>query len=280
MVGLAVGGVLPLGVGHTRYLEGPRPRLFAHRGASGTHPENTLAAFAAGVAGGADRLELDVHATADGHVVVLHDAALDRTTDGAGPVRARTLAEVRALDAGAQFMAPDGRHPWRGRDVRVPTLAELLVAHPDVPLNIEIKQDDPAIEDAVLRVLDQHGARERTLLAAEHASIMSRIRAAAPDVLTSCSAAEAAEFVFRLHDGQLAGWWSPAVALQVPPRYQDIEIVTAESVAAAHELGLEVHVWTINTAEEIDRLLALGVDGIMTDLPGLAIDVLRRRGLR
>jgi glycerophosphoryl diester phosphodiesterase len=232
------------------------------------------------VAAGADRLELDVHGTADGHVVVLHDAVLDRTTDGTGPVRLRTLAEVQALDAGVHFVGPDGGHPWRGRGVRVPRLDELLAAHPDVPLNIEVKQEDPPIEEAVLAALDRHGARGRTLLAAEHASIMTRIRAAAPDVLTSCSAAEAAEFVFRLRDGTLDAWTSPAVALQVPPRYQDVDIVTADSVAAAHRLGLEVHVWTINAAAEMESLLDLGVDALMTDLPAVAMDVLRRRGLR
>ena len=281
MVRVAVRGVVPARVGQTtRYLEGPRPRLFAHRGASGTHPENTLEAFAAGLAAGAERLELDVHATADGHVVVLHDAALERTTDGSGPVRERTLAELRALDAGHAFTTADGRHPWRGRGIRVPTLDELLAAHPGVPLNIEVKQEEPAIEEAVLASLDRHGARAQTLLAAEHASIMTRIRAAAPDVLTSCSAAEAAEFVFRLRDGQLAGWTTPAIALQVPPRYGDIDIVTPESVAAAHALGLEVHVWTINDAAEMGTLLDLGADAIMTDVPAVAMDVLRRRGLR
>jgi glycerophosphoryl diester phosphodiesterase len=212
--------------------------------------------------------------------VVLHDAVLDRTTDGAGPVRLRTLAEVQALDAGFRFAGPDGGHPWRGRGLRIPTLDALLAAHPDVPLNIEVKQQDPPIEDAVLAALDRHGARERTLLAAEHASIMIRIRAAAPNVLTSCSAAEAAEFVFRLRDGTLAEWTSPAVALQVPPRYQDVAIVTADSVAAAHRLGLEVHVWTINDPAEMAVLLDLGIDALMTDLPAVAMDVLRRRGLR
>ncbi len=230
------------------------------------------------MADGAERLELDVHATADGHVVVLHDATLDRTTDGTGPVRHRTLAEVRALDAGCRFTAPDGSHPWRGRGVRVPTLDELLAAHPGVPLNIEVKQDAPAIEQAVLAALDRHGARERTLLAAEHASIMTRIRAAAPDVLTSCSAAEATDFVFRLRDGRLEGWSCPAVALQVPPTYADVAIVTAESVAAAHRLGLEVHVWTVNDPAEMEALLDLGVDGLMTDLPSLGAAVLGRRG--
>ena len=227
-------------------------------------------------------------------MVVLHDPVLDRTTDGSGPVRERTLAEVKALDAGYRFVGPDGAHPWRGRGITIPTLDELLAAHPGVPLNIEVKQDEPAIEDAVLAgtsigpggpqpglaVLDRHRARDATLLAAEHAPIMARIRAAAPDILTSCSAAEAAEFVFRLRDDRLAGWTLPAVALQVPPSYEGIEIVTAASVAAAHRLGLEVHVWTINDAGQMASLLALGVDAIMTDVPAAAMDVLRRSGLR
>jgi glycerophosphoryl diester phosphodiesterase len=212
--------------------------------------------------------------------VVLHDPVLDRTTDASGPVRDRTLAEVKELDAGYRFAAADGGHPWRGRGIRIPTLDELLAAYPGVPLNIEIKQGEPAIEEAVLAILDRYGAREATLLAAEEPAIMTRIRAAAPDMLTSCSAAEAADFVFRLRDGQLAGWTPAAVALQVPPSYQGIEIVTADSVAAAHALGLEVHVWTINDAAEMESLLALGVDAIMTDVPALAMDVLRRRGLR
>ena len=239
-----------------------------------------MPSFAAALADGAERLELDVHATADGHVVVLHDPLLERTTDGAGPVRERTLAELQALDAGCHFTAPDGGHPWRGRGVRVPTLDELLAAHPGVPLNIEVKQDEPAIEAAVLAALDRHRARDRTLLAAEHAPIMSRIRAAAPDMLTSCSAAEVADFAFRLRDGQLEGWAAPGFALQVPPSYEGIPIVTAESVAAAHRHGLEVHVWTIDDPAEMDALLDLGVDGIMTNLPALGVDVFRRRGLR
>jgi glycerophosphoryl diester phosphodiesterase len=212
--------------------------------------------------------------------VVLHDAILDRTTDGSGPVRERTLAELRALDAGCRFATADGEHPWRGRGIRVPTLDEVLAAHPGIALNIEVKQDEPAIEHAVLAVLDRHRARASTLLAAEHAPIMARIRAVAPDVLTSCSAAEVAEFVYRLRDGQLTGWTTPAVALQVPPAYGGIEIVTSESVAAAHALGLEVHVWTINDAAEMSRLLDLGIDAIMTDFPAVAMDVLGRRGPR
>jgi glycerophosphoryl diester phosphodiesterase len=243
-------------------------------------PENTLAAFTAGLAEGADRLELDVHATADGEVIVLHDETLDRTTDGTGPARALSLAALERLDAGHRFRAADGSHPFRGRGLRVPTLAALLEACPEVPLNIEVKQLAPAIETAVLATLDRFGARERTLLAAEDATIMARIRAAAPDALTSFSAAEVAEFVFRLRDGQLGGYTPPGVALQVPPAFRETPIVTPELVAAAHSLGLEVHVWTINNEAEMNRLLDLGIDALMTDFPARAMAVLRQRGLR
>jgi glycerophosphoryl diester phosphodiesterase len=221
-----------------------------------------------------------VHATADGHVVVLHDPTLDRTTDGSGPVKAVTLAELERLDAGFRFTAVDGSHPYRGQGLRVPTLRQLLAAAPAVPLNIEIKQEDPPIVGRVLADLDAFGARERTLLAAEHHVIMERIRAEAPDVVTSASSAEVADFVFRLRDGQLDGWGSPAVALQVPPDYQGTVIVSAESVAAAHRLGLEVHVWTINVEAEMERLLDLGVDALMSDFPAWATAVYVRRGLR
>jgi glycerophosphoryl diester phosphodiesterase len=260
-----------------RYQDGPRPRLFGHRGAAGVAPENTLPSFEAAIAAGVDRLELDVHATADGQIVIFHDATLERTTDGKGPLRARSWGEVKALDAGHQFRAPDGSYPFRGRGVRVPLLAELLAAFPEAPLNIEVKQAEPAIEAEVLAVLDRFGARERTLLAAEDASIMERLRAAAPDMKTGLSAAEVVEFLGNHAD---PSYRPRGFALQVPPTYGDFAIVTPETIAAAHARGLEVHVWTINDEAEMERLLDLGVDGLITDLPARAAAVLRRRGLR
>jgi glycerophosphoryl diester phosphodiesterase len=243
-------------------------------------PENTLEAFVAGVRAGADRLELDVHATADGEIVVMHDERVDRTTDGSGPVRSFSLAALRRLDAGYRFRAADGTYPYRGRGLGVPTLGELLEAIPDVPLNIEVKQLEPPIEGAVVAALDRFDSRERTLLAAEEGAIMTRIRTVAPDVLTSFSAAEVAEFIYRLRDGELAGYRPPGVALQVPPSFGEVEIITAPSLAAAHALGLEVHAWTINDEAEMERLLDLGVDALMTDFPGRAAGVFQRRGLR
>jgi glycerophosphoryl diester phosphodiesterase len=211
---------------------------------------------------------------------VIHDETLDRTTDGTGPVRALPLATLKRLDAGYRFRAPDGTHPYRDRGVRIPTLAELLEALPDAPLNIEIKQDAPPMETAVLAVLDRFGARERTLLAAEDGTIMMRIRAAAPAIATSFSAPEVAEFLLRLPGDGLVGYRAPGIALQVPPEYQGTAIVTPESVAAAHRFDLEIHVWTIDDEAEMAALLDFGVDGIMTNFPARGAALLRGRGLR
>jgi glycerophosphoryl diester phosphodiesterase len=191
-----------------------------------------------------------------------------------------TLAELHRLDAGARFAGDGGKFPFRGRGVRVPTLAAVLEAFPGVPLNIEIKQDEPAIEHAVLDVLDRFAARGQVLLAAEEARIMARIRAAAPGVLTSFSAGDVLEFVTAWHGGTLDAYRPPGVALQIPPSFGDVQLVTAESVAIAHGMELEVHVWTIDDPVEMAALLDLGVDALMTDVPPVAARLLRERGLR
>jgi glycerophosphoryl diester phosphodiesterase len=140
------------------------PVNFAHRGGAKIVPENTLEGFREGLRVGAGVLELDVHATADGHVVVIHDETVDRTTDGSGAVREMTLAEVKRLDAGYWF-TPDGgkTYPYRGEGVRVPTLEEVYRQFPDVPINVEIKGERPGIEEEVWRIIEAKSARSWSL---------------------------------------------------------------------------------------------------------------------
>jgi glycerophosphoryl diester phosphodiesterase len=265
-------GGSPVRVGFT----GETPRLFGHRGASGVAPENTLPSFRRALADGADVLELDVHATRDGEVVVLHDPTLERTTDGAGPVAALTFAELARLDAGHGFSPDGGRtFPFRGQGVHVPRLAELMHEHPDAPLNIEIKPEGADIIAAVVAMV--RAARARIVLAAEHDVIMQAIRAAAPELPTSCATGEVAAFMWALRDGNAPTLPAGAVALQIPPSFGDITLVTAESVAAAHALGAEMHVWTINDPDEASRLLDLGCDAVMTDVPHLIRPVVAAR---
>jgi len=260
------------------YFSRARPRLYGHRGAAGIAPENTMASFERAVAAGVSYLELDVHATRDGVVVVIHDPTLERTTDGAGAIAELDFAAVRRHDAGHRFEI-DGSHPFRGRGVRVPSLEELIDAFPDAALNIEIKQAAPAIERAVVGLLEQKQALGRVVLAAEDDAIMRRIRAAAPAGATSASAGEAREFFERAFAGDFGGYAPVARALQIPTRHQDIELVSAETLAAAHRFGLEMHVWTINDEAEMEHLLRLGVDGVMSDFPERLVAVARRLGL-
>jgi glycerophosphoryl diester phosphodiesterase len=235
--------------------------------------------FRRAVADGADALELDVHATRDGVIVVIHDESLDRTTDGAGRVREQTFAELSSRDAGARFGEADG-FPYRGRGIRVPALEQLLEELPAVPLNIEIKQAEPAIEDAVVSLLERKHAVERVVLAAEDDAVMQRIRGRAPGAATSASYEEARDFFQRCFADDFANYAPAARALQIPRCVGEIELVTTETVAAAHRFGLEMHVWTINEEDEMVALLSLGVDGLMSDFPGRLVAVARRLGMR
>ncbi len=254
----------------SRYLTLSTPRFFAHRGASAAFPENTLPAFGAAVQAGIPYLEMDVWATADGAVVVHHDESLLRLCSVDRRVADLTLGEVQALDAGHTFSPDGGRtFPFRGHGVKVPTLSEVLAACPGTRCNIEVK--DPAADAAALTIeaVRQAGCEAEVLLAAEDQGIMDRLRARCGGIPTSLSFAEAAAFFAWLEGGAKGAYRPPGVALQIPESYGGRQLITPESVAAAHAVGLEIHVWTVNRAEDIQRLLALGVDGIMSDFPEL-----------
>lgn len=232
-----------------------------------------MAAFRAGVAAGATHLELDVHGTRDGRIVVLHDATLDRTTDATGAVKDLDWAVVMRADAGARFVDASGAAAYAGRGVRIPELEEVLAAFPDVPLNVEVKQAKPGIVSEVVALVNRFDATGRVLLAAESQAIMNDVRRAY-DGPTGSSAEEVLEFYRRSLEDDMSGYRPPGAALQVPPRHEGIEVVTAKFVDDAHRVGVEVHVWTVNEAAEIRRLLELGVDGIMSDFPALAAEVI------
>jgi glycerophosphoryl diester phosphodiesterase len=251
------------------------PVNFAHRGGAKIAPENTLEGFREGLRVGAGVLELDVHATADGTVVVHHDEKVDRTTDGSGAIREMTLAEVKRLDAGYRFTPDGGRtYPYRGEGVRIPTMEEVYREFTDVPINVEIKGKRPGIEEAVWRIIE--GAEERTLVVSEDSGTIRRFReASGGGVATASSSAELILF-WLLSRLRLSGLSKPSYqALQGPETYKGLRIVTPELVRGAHERGLRVDVWTIDHEPDMRRLLGFGVDGIMTDRPDILTRVLR-----
>ena len=279
LTGLACFVALILRKGRKWTVRGEWPVNLAHRGASALAPENTIEAFRLAVEAGAGGLELDVHMTRDGHIVVIHDATVDRTTNGTGAVSEMTLEELRRLDAGHNF-SPDGgpTRPYRGRGVRVPTLGEVLREFPGVAINIDIKAGNPGIEETVLGVLREANALGRALVVSTPHDIVKRFRkVSGGHVSTGASRWEIGVFYIS-SKFRLERLVRPAYdALQVPLRHRGIPVVTPRFVRAAHARGVRVDAWTINQADEMRRLLELGVDVIITDRPGVLAEVLENR---
>jgi glycerophosphoryl diester phosphodiesterase len=253
------------------------PVNIAHRGGAGIAPENTLEGFREGLRVGAGVLELDVHTTADGYVVVIHDATVDCTTDSTGAVREMTLAELKRLDAGYRFTRDEGRmFPYRGEGIRIPTLEEVYDEFNEVPINVEIKGERPGIEEAVWRVIEEAGAGNRTLVVSESMPTTRRFREVSGGrVATASSRTELISFYLLSRLGLSRSVKPRYQALQGPETYHGLRIVTPGFIRAAHRQGLRVDVWTIDSEADMRRLLGYGVDGIMTDRPDILARVLR-----
>lgn len=260
----------------TEFFDPPRPRVMAHRGASGDYPENTLAAFVAARDAGAPYIELDIHMTLDGRVVVAHDDDLKRAGNSDGVISEMALAELSRVDAAHNFTpatSAAGEFPFRGRGIRVPELEEVFAACPQQRFVVEIKQHRPSLIAELIGVIDRAGMRRRVLVACEHQPPIDEFRAAAPDIPTNFPTGEVAAFLMSLPPG--APPFTPrGEALQIPPEHQGWKMATPETVAAAHRMGVEMHIWTVNEAAAMRSLLAMGVDGIITDFPARLIRLL------
>ena len=247
---------------------GDRLTVFAHRGGAGLAPENTRGAFRQAAALGVDGCELDVRLSKDGEVVVIHDATLDRTTDADGPVSALTAAELGRVDAGFRFGAG---FPWRGRGEGVPRLADVLADHPALPFIVEVKGDDPAFARAAAAVVARAGALDRVCFGGFSDVTLAAVRAAQP---TACTSAATEEIRRALYKSYV--WWPPGrvpyQAFQVPEVANGAtRVVSPRFIRLARRGGRVLHVWTVNTPDDIARLKAWGVDGVITDRPDVAL---------
>ena len=249
------------------YLDHPGPIPFAHRGGAKLWPENTLTSFQGAIDAGYRWIETDIHMTADGEIVIFHDATLSRTTEGHAPIAELTLRELKRYDAGFRFSPAEGGFPFRGRQIRIPTLTEALELHPELRLNIEIKPAATAVARRLWEYIDHHGLEDRVLVASERTrSIRHFRRLSRGRVATSAGRREVVQFWTAARAGVVRALPIAFDALQVPVR-EGVEVVTPRFVQAAHRRGVAVHVWTIDDPDEMRRLLALGVDGLMTDRP-------------
>jgi glycerophosphoryl diester phosphodiesterase len=265
---------------------------YAHQGGAWEAPSSTLFAIRRALAAGATAIELDVHATKDRQLVVSHDATVDRTTNASGAIADFTLAELQALDNAYWFIPgadvtpgrPDGEYPYRGKapddaDFRIATLREILEAFPGVVLNLDIKQTAPAVEPYEAALADLLAEFERTddvIVASFLDPATDAFRELAPKVGTSAGTIATATFWRAVHGTEEVPD-PPVVAFQIPERQGDLVIADEVFVRAAHERGIAVHVWTVNDEAAMGRLVDLGVDGIISDLPTALASVLAGR---
>jgi glycerophosphoryl diester phosphodiesterase len=234
------------------FLSGPRPRIIAHRGLALEAPENTLLAFLKALSAGATHLETDVHVSADGVAVISHDPDLRRVAGRAASVQHLTMPELRRIELG------------HGQGFC--SLAEALDAFPEARFNIDVKDAGAAAPTAA--AIREARAVDRVLITSFSRSHRLAVERELPGVATSPSVAEIAPALVAAKAGL-----SPAVrralrgfvAVQVPERRGPVQVVTPRTVRAVQAAGLEVHVWTVNDAADMIRLLDLGVDGIVTD---------------
>lgn len=282
-----------------------KPLIYAHRGGAALRPENTLAAFDNGLALGADGLELDVHLSRDGVVVVHHDPTLERTTSGSGAIRLKTAEELAAIDAGYRFvpaphlppeggsdLPPEGgshrgkeeggaaafgrktsEFPFRGQGIGVPTLREVLTRYP-VPLIIELKTPEAALARATVDELRAANALERVALGSFYGQALQAARAYEPRLASGAAREETRWALYK----SWVHWPLGRTAFsefQVPERSGRTVIVTPRFVAHAHRAGLPVKVWTVNAGADVARLLSWGVDAIITDRPDVAVATAR-----
>ena len=246
-----------------------RRLVFAHRGGSGLAPENTIAAFDNGLALGADGLELDVHLSKDGRVVVHHDRTLDRTTNLHGLVADHTADELARADAGYRFQR-NGSFPFRGRGLGVPLLADVLARFRAVPIVAELKVNTPEMAQAVAAVVRQADAVDRVCVGSFGLRVLRAVRRLEPALATSAAREEVRWALYR-------SWCRLPVrraaygGYQVPEWSGRTHVVSPLFVETAHRFELAVQVWVVDTEADARRLIGWGVDGLITDRPDIIV---------
>jgi glycerophosphoryl diester phosphodiesterase len=255
----------------------PRPLVYAHRGGAAVRPENTIEAFDHGLALGADGLELDVRLSRDGVVVVHHDEALDRTTDGRGAVSDFTADELGRLDAGYWFQPrsaagdpPAAAFPFRGRGCRLPLLRDVLARYRDARFIIELKTPQRELARRAIDAVRASGAIDRVAIGSFYWRAVRAARQYDPAIVTGAAQEETRWALYRAW----ARWPIGSTGyreFQVPERSGSTRIVSPRFVSHVHRAGLPVKVWTVDDPGDMRRLLSWGVDALISDRPDLAV---------
>lgn len=247
----------------------------AHRGASAEAPENTIPAFELAFNRyGCDRVEMDIRLTRDGVPVIFHDQMLEGTTNGTGCVRALSVREIKALDAGFRFDPQgNGGFPFRGKDVTIPTLEEVITTFPDRGFFIEIKDRGREVAERVLEVISRTGCRPGWVVGSFHGPTMREFRSRAGSSIETFLAEDEvifAQAAFRLGFKKVR---LPGRFASLPRAKYGFSLDTAAWIEFLHRHGVRVYYWTVNEKEEMKELASRGADGIITDWPDRLVNL-------
>lgn len=254
--------------------------VLAHRGFSGRYPENTMLAFEKAAELPIDGLEMDIHATKDGVLVISHDDSVERMTNGEGKIEEYTLAELKKLDAGYRF-TPDGgqTYPYRGQGLTIPTMEEVLQRFTDLWINVDIKQHDRQAVEKFCALISKYDAHEQLCVGSFSSEAVQHFRKVCPNVVSLATLKEIAQ-LFVLNKFHLERWYDGGYPVQVSPQDTRLgitfDVVTPRFLEAAHNRNTAVHLWTINEKSEMKRFIEWGVDGIITNYPDRALALLDR----
>jgi glycerophosphoryl diester phosphodiesterase len=281
---LLIAALLPDAPASSYYENAPRPLVIAHQGGDRLWPGNTLYAFENAVAIGADVLEMDAHITNDGHIVLMHDEEVDRTTEGTGLIEDLTLTELKKLDAAYIWTNDDGKtFPYRGQGIDVPTLDEVFQQFPHMRYLIEIKLTENPIDIPLCDLIRAYNLQEKVMIASFHDEAMQRFRNSCPEVATSASRGEVTRFVL-LGKAFLSGLTAPQYESIQPPydprQSMNIPIMTERFIREAHAKNIKVEPWTVDDPALMKQYIDWGVDGIITDRPDQMIQMLKEMGIR
>lgn len=251
------------------FFDVPTPTILGHRGSAADRPENTVPSFEHALEVGAHILESDVHVTRDGIPVLSHDPTLERVSGSPQRIDALDLEAVQAVDAAYAFAGPDHTFPLRGRGITVPTLREAFETFPGARFNLEIKASQPQLVAAVVDLIGLFDRAGHTLLAAADDDVMARIRETTRERGIQPAIGASLRDVLAFIESAVAQTRpdSDSMALQIPTEFAGKPLITHDLVKHAHSHGAVVHAWTINDEHEMERLIDLGVDGIVTDHP-------------
>lgn len=254
------------------YFKNSQLSVIAHRGGRGLRPGNTIEAALNAIQIGADVIEIDVHLTADGILVVRHDDVIDTTTTGSGRISEMDITDIQLHEVGFhEFDFPDAKVL---EDIRVPTLESMFKELPDERYLIELKPNNQNTADALCKLVTDYGLQESVIVGSFHSSALKYFRETCPAIPTSMGQSEMTVLVLleRLQLGHL--FKSSSYSIQVPISYGGIKILSPSLVELAHKLNMRVDVWTVNDTDSMRHIIDMGVDGVITDYPDRLLSIL------